>query len=279
MIIDRIEEGSARETVNGGWEIQRVAYVGDLQGSPPSILVRALSKAGMPQIGDPHPVIPVAKVVGHYAVGAAGDAATVYITYQSPQAPGGSLDPRRPTFVVSDETTLRTVQTQMLNNEPLRCRWAIDNGRAAEKNAQVDTLTIPIEEQISGLVLWGVVSGQGLSDYRRAVGYVNRHQWLGWPVGTWRFGGLSTETQDLGQTYSVTARVERRAYDQDWRIFGLMRSPESGKYLPVKAKDVENVSIRKLAYPANAPRHITFNGGLVAFPYPTLDFRRLFGIG
>ena len=279
VTIDRIEDGSVRRTTQG-WSIQRSAYVSGLTGSPSSILPRALTAPQMPQEGDPHPNVPAAKVTGHYAVGAGGGEAIVYITYESPAGVPPPTGGGQPTFVVTDDTSTRTTQTQMVGGKPLRVAWQAA-GDPGGGDSIPDTLTIGVEEQVQDVTLWGVVSNVDVRSLRKFVGRVNANTWEDEPAGRWLFRRLTSETQDRGRTYAVTAVVSRAPEDRVWCRSGIMRHQDSGKFVTIAAADVARIVAAERSYPTDAsraPSFVAFNGAIVAYPYRIADFGRIFGI-
>lgn len=284
VTLDLIENGSVRRTVDG-WQIQRVAHVSGLTGNKSTILARCVQVAGIPQIGDAHPNVPGATVTGHYAIGGIeGDGAMVFITYESktPDEPTGSGG--QPNFIVTDDTSLRTVQIQRIGNKALRAVWSPD-GNPSNPAAQADTLTINTEERVHDLTLWGVVSGTGrnMDLFRDAVGTVNRDLWHGKPQGSWMWTRFASETQDRGRSYAVTAVLSRRTNGRVWCNSGLLRHKDSGKYVTLRAADTEDARKAEHEYPSFTDvqggtfKH--FNGAMVVYPYLLRDFRLLLGLG
>ncbi|HZL36699.1 MAG TPA: hypothetical protein VFC78_15375 [Tepidisphaeraceae bacterium] len=274
------------------YEVVEVYLVTGLDDGIPNesalALARTLSAQGIPREGTRAPGEP----------GRAGSIALQYDTLINPDSDNSVyllVTYRNPTpgspvgFTVSDDTVLVREQTELhpKDKSPLLGYYQAamptmpnpPRGVAMiftpDKPAPPETipLSFPFNRPLRKVVISGYVVGKDLTPARAAVGSVNDSTWLNLDVGFWRMDEFRADGVIAGSIVKVTAGMTTRV-NENWMQWMPFRSPDLGRRITVAQKDVD--ALKKLGYFYGQDHCI---GLTVAGLHPTVNFKKLFGVG
>jgi hypothetical protein len=185
---------------SSGFEAERAFYVDGIGGSSDNRLYAAMTTAGIPQFGDPHPIIPDVLVTKASArMMNSSDQIKVTVTYSIPDPEDDLIQSEEDT--ADTDGTLR-VSTSLanetvwadINGDLLKAEWkSATGGTKVTKYAGIDVQKPQIQVDFSR-----VESGTpktAISDY---LGKVNSVPWSGFPAGTWLCTNISSTEEQEG---------------------------------------------------------------------------------
>ncbi len=228
-IADLVERAAITESADG-IEIVRVFHVEGLSGEPATRAALALNAAGVPRIGEPHPVVTRATVTDRAFGFLDPENAEIVITYRTPaqgiaageiQQIGGvgilSVDFSATTF---NERTSRDIE-----GRPMRNVYIVGStvtAEAVEIDAYRPQLIVRVRHTRPALP-------KALA--KRFIGTVNADPWGGEGPETWLCTNFTTE-REAGQ---VTCTFEALWRPEGWRVPHVMKV----NGLPVTTKRIE----------------------------------------
>jgi len=221
--------GSLRRTADG-YEDERVVLVRELTGTPEARKHTALTAPGVPQVGDPHPVIPGLIVTSADAQLLDGSQATVTINYAN-QPGGGTLRDGVVSIEVSsttsdEETSVDRDGNIMTNHYE---SWASATGipqydglygvyittdrivKAQIKRSQLQVrITVDTDRHPRAII-------------QKYLNTINRAPWSGFAAETWFCSGIDAQPKGSGWrlVYQFTWRQEGWQLTDIVEMFGL----------------------------------------------------------
>lgn len=229
IISDLIERASVTESADGV-ELQRVFSIDELTGDAAARAASVLTLAGLPRIGEPHPVVSGATVTDRAFTYLDSDNAEAVITYRTPArgTQAGAIQQANGVAILSVDFSASTFTERTdrdINGRPMRNVFITVNAatvEAVEIDAFRPQLIVRIRHTRPALP-------RDLA--KRFIGATNRDAWGGEGAETWLCTGFSTE-REQGQ---VVCTFEALYRAESWRVPHVMR--QNG--LPVTTKKIE----------------------------------------
>ncbi len=207
IVSDIIESHTLRRTA-AGYGIDRIFIISDVTGNPQARLYNATITSGVPQYGDPHPVIPDIQVTDIQASPESNDSESVKIrvTYASPtaddsEAGEGDLSTGIPVIssgLTQEQTTLD------INGEFILVQFFGGGGFSTKWEA------VTVQRPQMRVTLTRIESSIPKFTIAHYLGRVNSSSWSGFGAKTWLLAGINAN-QDKGKyrvEYSFIYRPE-----------------------------------------------------------------------
>jgi len=207
MIINDIIESATLRRDSEGFEADRTFIISDVKGSAEAKLYNAMTMAGIPQYGDPHPSIPDIQVTDIIAMPLkSGEKIKISVTYSIP----GEDD------AAGDDQSGKLVITSALTNE--QTHFDIDGNLISVRYFDGTTTGInitysPIEVQRPQMRASFTRKEQSLpkDNIREFLGKINSIEWSGYPAETWLCSGIDVRENEgfFEVDYSFEFREEK----------------------------------------------------------------------
>lgn len=302
ILID-IVEGAELDNAILGSTLQRIAHITGLDvGAPigdPSVFIRSLGEAGMPQWYDHHPTDPSFIVNRHVIKPISDSAVVITIYYYRGVVVLSTWIESESTTTINDTTTIHP------NGTPLTITMNIPGvGQIGSQVGPVNKLKsylarmsyprtirkITFEGSVFGLNLPGapadviIIPGAPgrtkpatRGTYSQAVNSVNSVPWRGYDIGYWWFNEWEIVSPDWGVTSTVRASVLSKM-TEDWSEYDILKDTANGKYV-FNTAAVAPLKSLPYTYGVTAGNvGGNSNQGIIKVGfYPLIDFFTLFG--
>jgi hypothetical protein len=239
-----------------------------------SVLPLALTVAGMPGYGEPHPTVPAAQLTRIVVRPVdAGDKARIELYYSTAE-PGGTPNG---TFVLKDSTGLTQELVELDGNfEPIIVSFTPDSTSAEQVEKVIRT---PRLTPMRTLTMFAQTSVRPNINKLTCVGRVNQQAWQGLPMGYWLCSGVEATFADAtGAVPQITqaATFITRQY-RDWSEYGFYVDADGD--IPADDANFDPSAIRAVM---ESSYQLGLNRNAQAFTkvghYQLANFQAIFGI-
>lgn len=196
-----------------GYEAERV-YIVESAGTPEARLYSAITTAGIPQFGDPHPVIPdvqVNDITASPVTGATPNLVKVRVNYAGPSPE--DLIAAGETDVSSGEISFNTSLASELTYRDINGQFIIVEWRGGTISTKY--AGIEVQRPQLSVRLKRTESALPKSVIENFLGKVNSTSWAGFPPKTWLCTAVDVNEESAGK-FVVDYGFSYKA--DDWRV-------------------------------------------------------------
>jgi hypothetical protein len=279
VLLDSIVGNSRAEDGDDGIRFIRAGTVSELphNGSGSfdwTVLPAALATAGVPQVGDPHPQYPAAKVIRRIALPCeSADTVKIEVHYGSPEA---TIFPPDNSFkIIRDSTVMSSELTELdWDGNPIQVFWY---GQGANPTFERWPRTTKMQRLVplNSIIASGTIDGRPSIDMLKAQGRVNNSAWQGLGAGYWLCSGLDVFWPATGNKFLVTATFLSKLHI-DWGGYGRYEYPDNPN-MPTNISASEVRQLRDAPYNFGPPNN-QFVGLVKAHIYGPADIGAIFPI-
>jgi hypothetical protein len=264
---------SAFESGTNFIRVTRSAVVSGLDPSPGyDVMIRAIAQPGVPQVGDLHPSVIGARVVGYRIRFETDSIVRLDVQYETPQSSAGGT--QIGVLTLRDSTTLQSIQTQINPAAPAPIQAIYTSYKNPnDPNDPGNTLpgSVDFLRPMRVLTASGTFAARPSIAALNAIGTVNVTDWQGLPAGYWLLTSLDASTRDGGRTFDWNVAWTTRNVE-DWASYVIEKD---GLGNPVTIKPADLQALRAAPY---LPLNTQANGITRVGPYKMSDMRTIFGI-
>lgn len=226
-----------------------VYQVTGLSGNANARLYNALLADGVPQFGEPHPVIGGIRVSDRQAKPVSGSSTTgveITITYEALKPESQPPDDTQPAQVSVGSSLESTVtQLDISGNQILVSHTFVEDDEDGNVQTRTRTQGGEVEYQVPSMVLRFTRRESAAPDGKANayVGKVNSDIFGGQPAHGWLCTRIEGTSDDGGQTYTVTYEFQRNK--ESWLATVVYIDPETGRPPPglVAGQGIKQVQV------------------------------------
>lgn len=231
---DLVRGGGATTALGGGFKVQRLFVVDNIEGNPHDIIPRSLSAQGIPKPGDIHPAVPRIRCNSVTANPIDANKCEVTASYETLSFGSTPVD-EEAEIQISINGSVQSVTTNQFFEGTKKVGMSLTytyppnkDRKGLPPNTPQKVVPEAIREQaIISISLSRLESEHPLNKAIRFVDRTNSKGFLGTGKKTWLCRAITGVSGDSGETYQVTYQFEFKS--EGWDVFIFWADKNTGE--------------------------------------------------
>lgn len=231
---DLARGGGATSALGGGFKVQRLFVVDNIEGNPADIIPRGLTAGGIPKTGDIHPSVPRIRCNNVSATPIDANKVEVTASYETLSFGKTPVD-EEAEIQISINGSVQSVLTNQFFKGNKKVGMTLEYTFPPNKDKkglppntpQKIVPTANREQAIISISLSRLESEHPLNKAIQFVDKTNSKSFLGTKERTWLCRAITGVSGDSGETYQVTYQFEFKA--ENWDVFIFWADKNTGE--------------------------------------------------